>query len=554
MSFNIETLFREELLSLTPYSCARDEASIIPLIALDANENSFGAFANPKFNVALNRYPDSKQSKLKAAFAKVINLPSENIFVGNGSDEAIDLLIRAFCTPFKDSILINTPTYGMYEVSAKINQVGVIECGLDENFDISSEDILNSITSNTKIIFLCSPNNPTGNSLTYSKILDVLDRFNGIVVIDEAYIDFADQQSLSQLIRKYRNLVILQTMSKSWGLAGARVGFLLSDISIIQYLSRIKPPYNVSSTSQALAIDALSRISQVTKSIKALKNERNRLTVELKKLTIVREILPSETNFILVRFTDGKAAMRQLEKDGILVRDRSSISRLQNCLRITVGTPTQNTLLLNSLKQFDQRVFFQNSDTARGAYLQRITSETFTQIQLDLDQRGPSVINTGIGFLDHMLDLLTFHSGLTLELTAIGDLNVDLHHTVEDIALLLGQAIRQALTNSGGFKRYGTNTLMDEARSDVLIDISGRAIFTWEVVFSAENIGEMPTELLKHFFQSFTTSLGASLQISASGENNHHIAESIFKGVGRALREAVARNGDSEVLSTKGII
>lgn len=342
---DIRDLQRENIKNLSPYSTARDEFKGEASIFLDANENSFGSPLPADYN----RYPDPLQLDLKEAISKIKGVPIENMFLGNGSDEAIDLLIRAFCNPGKDNIIILPPTYGMYEVSANINDVEVKKVSLLPNYQLDLERIAETINSNTKIIFICSPNNPTGNSLIRSDIETILANFEGLVVIDEAYINFSRQKSFIQELTEYANLVVLQTFSKAWGLAAIRLGMAFSSTHVIDILNKVKSPYNINQPTQDLALTALENIQQVNEWIRATVAERERLTNALARIEVVKKIHPSDANFILVDIEDAQNLYYKLLEQGIVVRDRSNVSLCENCLRITIGTTEENNELLKTL-------------------------------------------------------------------------------------------------------------------------------------------------------------------------------------------------------------
>lgn len=355
MEFELNNLLRENIKRLIPYSSARDEYKGKDGIFLDANENTNGAPIDFGEELNLNRYPDPLQLELKEKLGKIKGLPIENIFLGNGSDEAIDILIRAFCYPSKDSILVCPPTYGMYEISAKINDVEVLKVPLTaEFFQLDTERILKSINENTKLIFLCCPNNPTGNSVKWDSIKLILDAFKGIVVIDEAYINFASYRSLIPELLNYPNLVILQTLSKAWGLAGLRVGAAFASQQIIDVFNKIKPPYNINSVSQKLAIKALDNLDKVNNWIKEIVSERNKLSLELSKLPFILKVYPSEANFILVKTNDPSGIYKYLTENKIIIRNRSSVTLCEGCLRITIGTKEENKQLLNTLINYNK--------------------------------------------------------------------------------------------------------------------------------------------------------------------------------------------------------
>lgn len=344
---DVRDLQRENIKNLSPYSTARDEFKGQASVYLDANENSFGSPLPADYN----RYPDPLQLDLKDAISKIKGVPIENTFLGNGSDEAIDLLFRAFCNPGKDNVIILPPTYGMYEVSANINDVEVRKVNLTPDFQLDLEKIAETIDTNTKMIFICSPNNPTGNSLNRTDIETILANFKGLVVIDEAYINFAKQKTFIQELTEYANLVVLQTFSKAWGLAALRLGMAFSSTHVIDILNKVKPPYNINQATQDLALVALENIQQVNEWIKLTVSERDRLGNALGRLEKVRKVNPSDANFILVQIDDAHRIYNQLVAQGIIVRDRSKVVLCDDCLRITVGTVEENNQLLTALEQ-----------------------------------------------------------------------------------------------------------------------------------------------------------------------------------------------------------
>lgn len=327
---------------MKPYSSARDEFKGEAEVFLDANENPYPS--------PYNRYPDPLQKKVKEKLAELKGVTPEEIFLGNGSDEAIDLLIRAFCEPNHDSILITEPTYGMYSVCAEINAVNVQQVLLTPDFDLDLDAFPKTFDATTKILFLCSPNNPTGNLLSRDKILEVLKRFYGLVVIDEAYIDFANSKSFVNELSKYPHLVVLQTFSKAWGLAGLRLGMCFASPEIISLLNKIKYPYNVNIRTQELALDALENAYKKDIWVDEILTQRDKLVKALKTLKIVDKIFPTDANFILVRVKDAPGTYQYLMNNMIIVRDRSRVTLCYNCIRITVGTPEENERLIEALK------------------------------------------------------------------------------------------------------------------------------------------------------------------------------------------------------------
>lgn len=345
---DINSLQRENIKNLRPYSTARDEYKGQASIYLDANENSFGSPLPADYN----RYPDPLQLDLKDAISKIKGVPIENTFLGNGSDEAIDLLYRAFCEPGKDNVIILPPTYGMYEVSANINNVEVRKVNLLSNFQLDLDGIAEAIDSNTKIIFICSPNNPTGNSIIRTDIETVLANFQGLVVIDEAYINYAKQRSFIKELTEYPNLIILQTFSKAWGLAALRLGMAFAARPTIDILNKVKPPYNINQATQDLALAALQNVNQVNEWIKVTVEERDNLSTALTALAVVNKVYPSDANFVLAEVMDALGIYTYLVNQGIIIRDRSKVTLCEGCLRISIGTPAENQTLLTALKNY----------------------------------------------------------------------------------------------------------------------------------------------------------------------------------------------------------
>ena len=342
-SLDINTLVRSNVRTMKPYSSARDDFKGDADIFLDANENPYPS--------PYNRYPDPLQWRVKEKLAPIKKVRPEQIFLGNGSDEAIDLVIRAFCEPHNDSILITDPTYGMYAVCADVNAVNVQRVKLTSNFDLDLEKTLEKIDSTTKVIFFCSPNNPTGNLLSNDKIKTVIDGFRGIVVIDEAYIDFTSGKSFAEELDIHPNLIVLQTFSKAWGLAGLRLGMAFASTNIINILNKIKYPYNVNVQTQDLALKALSFARQKDQWVVEIIEQRKKLEKDLSELSLTTRVFPSDSNFLLVQVSEALKTYRYLMNRGIIVRDRSNVTLCNDCLRITVGTPAENERLLKALNE-----------------------------------------------------------------------------------------------------------------------------------------------------------------------------------------------------------
>ncbi|GAB3171244.1 histidinol-phosphate transaminase [Telluribacter humicola] len=348
--FSLSTIIRPHIQTLTPYSSARDEYTGKEGIFLDANENPYGSVVQD----AYNRYPDPYQSAIKEKLAPIKGVRQSQIFLGNGSDEPIDLLVRATCTPGKDSILIMPPTYGMYEVSASINDVPLIKVPLTPDFQIDTDAVLAAITPDTKIIWVCSPNNPSGNLVQALAIQTLLEQFDGLVVVDEAYIDFADTESWTQQLDQYPNLVVLQTFSKAWGLASLRLGMCFASEELIRILNKIKPPYNISGPTQQLLLNALNEEEAKNQMVADIMRERDNLHAMLNDLSLVKKIYPSDANFLLVQFEEARSVMDYLLSEKIIVRDRSRVILCDGCLRITVGTNDENVAVVGALKKYQQ--------------------------------------------------------------------------------------------------------------------------------------------------------------------------------------------------------
>lgn len=348
MNFDINRLVRENVKKLIPYSSARDEFKGKARIFLDANENSLGSPLTKWYN----RYPDPHQWELKKKISQIKTVPPENILLGNGSDECIDLLIRAFCEPKTDNIIICPPTYGMYEVCAHINDVPVKAVPLTLNFQLNLEALEQNIDAHTKMIFLCSPNNPTANSLIREDVEMLLNNFEGLIVVDEAYINFSRQRTLSVDLPDYPNLVVMQTFSKAWGLAALRLGMIMASKEIINVLNKIKPPYNINQATQDLVMKALDNLDDVNAMIFEIVKQREELGYTLMQIPFVQQVYPSDANFLLVKVDDAVGVYNYLKEKGIVIRNRSNVILCNGCLRITVGTEQENRELINALGGF----------------------------------------------------------------------------------------------------------------------------------------------------------------------------------------------------------
>lgn len=547
-------LVRPNILGLEAYSTARDDCgSNRPEIFLDANENPY--------NNGINRYPDPHQKALKSRISEIKGIAAGSLFLGNGSDEAIDLVYRVFCEPGKSNTVSIAPSYGMYEVAAAMNDVEFRKVRLRPDFSMDTEAMLAATDSKTRLMFICSPNNPTGNSFPVEQIEDILERFGGVVVLDEAYIDFSARPSLASLVKRYPNLIVLQTLSKAWGMAGLRIGLAVADPAVISLMSKVKYPYNINVVAQKMALMKLDEAAK-DKAVAEIVGQRFRLEKELRKCPEVKGIYSSDANFLLVRFDNPDEVYGRLLAGGVIVRNRSKVPGCEGCLRITVGTPAENDRLLRLLaspvtEPVEVALRCQGIEKLgeRHVRIVRDTKETRITLELDLDSMGSGRISTGLPFFDHMLEQIPNHGGVSLSIDAKGDLQVDEHHTIEDVGIVLGEAINAALGSKLGIARYGFVLPMDDCDAAVLMDFGGRIDFRWNVEFNREKVGDVPTEMFSHFFQSVSSGARCNLHIRAEGGNDHHKAEAIFKAFARALRMAVAKTPfPYELPSSKGIL
>ncbi len=345
---SIDQLIRPNIKALKPYSSARDEFSGEEAIFLDANENPF--------NQPYNRYPDPYQRKLKEQIAQIKNIPSDYIFLGNGSDEAIDLAYRAFCEPGVDNVVAIDPTYGMYLVAADINNIETRKVKLTAEFDLNVSAILNATDANTKLLFICSPNNPTGNSFNAEDIISIIENFEGIVVLDEAYIDFVPEKSFIPKLKKYANLIILQTFSKAWGMAGIRLGMAFATPEIISIFNKIKYPYNINILTQKTALDLLQNKDDMDKWVAEIIEAKATMKDKLKEFSFIHKIYPSDANYLLVKTDNAKGIYNYLVEQGVVIRDRSSVALCEGCLRITIGSTEENNGLYAGLEKYSKTI------------------------------------------------------------------------------------------------------------------------------------------------------------------------------------------------------
>ena len=536
---------RPAIATMSAYS-ARGASS--GALHLDANESPY---APPPIKGATdyNRYPGQQPTALMARLADLYGVEAQRIMLGRGADEAIDILLRTFCEAGQDSILICTPTFGYFKTAAQIQGAKIIDVPLNDDLTWNSKAILKAAPG-AKLIFLCSPNNPTGNIIEDDLVEQLCEACpNSLIVVDEAYQEFSSGEGYIDKLGQYRNLVLTRTLSKAYGLAGVRAGVALADPAIINLMLKVLPPYPIPRPVERAVMDALSpaAMSLHNARLNEALSERSRLAEGLAKSEFVARVLPSEANFLAFMTSDAEAMLRALNKSNVKIRDFRS--KLPNLFRISVGSPEENMVALAAFGVGE------NSETPqRVAEVQRTTKETDISIRVNLDETGPIEVDTGLGFFDHMLEALSKHGGFSLRLKCAGDLHIDAHHTVEDCALALGEALKVALGDKAGIGRFGFVMPMDETQARVAIDLSGRPAMTFKGTFPTDHVGDFPAEMCPHFFESLAQTLGAAIQIDVEGDNTHHIIEASFKGVARALRPAISLSYGDAVPSTKGVL
>ena len=547
-------LARPEILALPPFDIAAkaNDAFGPDAIKLDANENPFAPLLDGAVAAGVNRYPEPQPARLVGAMAALYGVAPTNLVVTRGADDAIDILVRAFCRPGVDAVSICTPTFSAYAHFAALQGARVVEIPLDSNFDFDPEAFLTAARDvpNLKLAFLCAPNNPTGNEVAPEAVLKVAEALpDTLIVLDEAYIEFSAQPSLAAEAARRENLVVLRTLSKAYGLAGARIGCAIGNPELIALAWRALPPYPLPTLSIEAALLALSpsRRPIHEERIAKLKGDRDRLAALLTGSPHVKSVRTGGGNFLFLEIDEPEALAARLRALGIRVRFRPNAA--PGGLRLTVGTDAENQAALAALG-----VAVPGKPARRGEVV-RDTKETKIAVAVDLDQPVPRKIDTGIAFFDHMLDQIAAHAGFSLTLACEGDLDIDAHHSLEDCAIALGQALSKALGERRGIGRFGFSLPMDETEAHVLIDLSGRPYSVFEAEFEASHIGAYPTEMTQHIFRSLADSLGAAIHVRVRGDNDHHKTEAAFKAFGRALRPAVAREENAAAVpSTKGVL
>jgi histidinol-phosphate aminotransferase len=512
-------------------------------IRLDANENPFVPLVDGQ--PGINRYPEPQPVMLRARLADLYGIVPDALWVTRGSDDAIDLLVRTFCEAGTDAVGIVEPTFSAYAQFARVQGARIVAARLAEDFRFDADAVIDVMAAERpKLLFLCTPNNPTGTRIAEGEVVRIAAALpDTIVVADEAYAEFEDGEGLPR--KANGNLVVLRTLSKAYGLAGARIGCAIGAPDLIAMLARVSPPYPLPGPSIAAALAALGpeRMPLHRQRIAELRAERERVALLLAGVAEIRTVRAGG-NFLFLEVADPADLARRLSAAGVRVRFRPQAA--PDGVRVTVGVPSENAALL-AVFGLIQKV------TGRRAELVRDTRETRVALSLDLDRDGPRQIATGIAFYDHMLDQVAAHGGFALTLQCVGDTHIDAHHSVEDVAIALGTALRKALGDKKGIGRFGFALPMDEAEGQVLIDLSGRPFARFDGAFADERVGDLPTQMVPHVFRSLADSMGAAIHVRVEGDNDHHKVEAAFKAFGRALRQAIAVDGAS-LPSTKGVL
>jgi histidinol-phosphate aminotransferase/imidazoleglycerol-phosphate dehydratase/histidinol-phosphatase len=549
-----ERLARPEILGLAPFDTAANanDAFGADAIKLDANENPYPPLSDGALAAGLNRYPEPQPARLRQAMAALYGVAAESLIVTRGADDAIDILVRTFCRGGVDAVSICTPTFSAYAHFAALQGARVIEAPLDAEFDFSAAAFLERVRGEAglKLAFICAPNNPTGNVVPFSEVEAVCRALpDTLIILDEAYIEFSEQPSGARRAAETENLVVLRTLSKAYGLAGARVGCLIGHPATVAMAARALPPYPLPSLSIEAAVSALapSRRAVHEERIARIKADRDRLAPLFASSPIVQKVRNGGGNFLFLEVEEPAALAAKLNTLGIRARFRPNAA--PGGVRLTIGTDAENQAALAAFG------VAATEEPARRGEVVRDTKETRIAVAVDLDRAAPRRIDTGIPFYDHMLDQVAAHAGFSLVLSCEGDIEIDAHHSLEDCAIAFGTALSKALGERRGIGRFGFSLPMDETEAHVLIDLSGRPYSVFEGSFEASHIGAYPTEMTRHIFRSFADSLGAAIHVRVEGENDHHKTEACFKAFGRALRQAVGREGDKNAMpSTKGVL
>ncbi|MEM9469509.1 MAG: histidinol-phosphate transaminase [Pseudomonadota bacterium] len=549
---------RKNILGIKAYQSARSlYKAKANAVFLDANECAYEPYIGAE---KFSRYPEQQAPELQDVLCREYDVSSRNLLISRGADEAIDLLVRSFCEPKQDNIIICPPTFPMYAQAAIIQEAAVKKVPLTADFLLDMKGLKKSVDKNTKIIFICSPNNPTGNTMREDDIYALCEAYKDqcLIVVDETYAEFTDQQNFIPDIDRFGNLVVLRTLSKSFAAAGLRCGVAIGAADIIELLRKVLPPYPLPQP----VVQAGVKIFEKDNYARLMKNRADVLARKesfmesLENLPSVERIYPSDANFILVKFKDAQEIMARCLDNNIIVRDQSYQDGLENCMRIAIGSEEEIEKLLLVLEGKN----LEKINNTRRVTVTRQTKETSIAVTVDLDQTSPVIIDTGVPFYDHMLEQIAKHGGFSLSLECSGDLDIEAHHTVEDCAIALGQAIKEALGNKQGIGRYGSAEMivpMDEAQAKIALDLGGRFYLRFNADYPDRYVGNvdnpLPVDMVEHVFRSLAENLQATLHIDVKGDNTHHMVEICFKAFGRAFRQAKNIDGD-DMPSTKGVL
>ena len=542
---------RPEILAMKGYVSARSLVeSGGSTVLLDANECPYEPFVGA---AGLARYPMQQPPELLGVVCDWLDLSSRNVTIMRGADEAIDSLMRAFCVPAVDNIIVCPPTFAMYRQSAILQGVEVREAPLSQGFALDLDAVHGQVDDNTKLVFVCSPNNPTANLMDPQAVenlcLALADR--ALVVVDETYIEYAAVESMGAALERFENLVVLRTLSKSHAAAGVRCGVAVARADVTDLLRKVLAPYPIPQpvVQAVLAIMAPGNQLRLAEQRREIVARRDAFSAAALRTDIVRSVLPSDANYLLMLVDDADALCERARAAGYILRNQSHQPGLSGAVRVSIGTEDEMQGLLAILRGEEMPA----PQAERIARHVRKTSETAISVSVNLDRKSPVRINTGVGFYDHMLDQIAKHAGFSLELECDGDLHIDPHHTIEDCAIALGIALRQALGDKRGIGRYGFCLPMDESLVTVALDLSGRYYLDFRGDFPADHVGDLPTDMIEHVFRSLAENLQANLHIAVEGENAHHMVEACFKGFARSLRQAIRQDG-ADLPSTKGVL
>ena len=542
---------RPEILGMKGYVSARSlVATGDSTVFLDANECPYEPFVGAS---GLARYPMQQPPELVSAVCGWLDISSVNLTITRGADEAIDCLMRAFCVPAEDNIIICPPTFAMYAQSAMLQGVETRKVPLAEGFALDTNGIMAAVNANTKLVFICSPNNPTANLMDRDAVTGLCRSLSGqaLVVVDETYIDYAGMDSMAADLESFANLVVLRTLSKSHAAAGLRCGMAIARRDVTELLHKVLAPYPLPHPVVQAALTILKpenqrRLAQRRQEIIA---RRDAFAAAAAGIKGVVSVLPTDANYLLMIVDDADALCARAGGSGYILRNQSHQPGLGGAIRVSIGTEEEMDGLLAILRGETLAVAAEE----RVASHVRKTSETAISVTVNLDRKGPVVIDTGVGFYDHMLDQIAKHAGVSLQLECDGDLHIDPHHTIEDCAIALGAVLRMALGDKRGIGRYGFCLPMDESLVTVALDLSGRYFLDFKADFPADHVGDLPTDMIEHIFRSLAEHLQANLHIAVEGENAHHMVEACFKGFARALRQAIRQDG-ADLPSTKGML